>query len=33
MRHGGINELLGVSLNELREAVMEDIELVWVRSN
>jgi hypothetical protein len=33
MRHGGINELLGASLNELREAVMEDIELVWVRSN
>ena len=33
MRHGGINELLGVSLNEVREAVMEDIELVWVRSN
>ncbi len=31
MRHGRINELLGVSLGEVQEAVMDDIECTWVQ--
>lgn len=32
MRHGGINELSGVSPREVQQAVMDDIEFVWTRS-
>lgn len=32
MRHGRINELLGVPAGEVDEAVQDDIELTWVQS-
>jgi len=32
MRHGGINELLGVSPGEVQQVVMDDIEFAWTRS-
>lgn len=33
MRHGRINELLGVSIREIQEAVMDDIEFAWAQSS
>jgi hypothetical protein len=33
MRHGRINELLGVSAGEVDEAVKEDVEMTWVQSS
>ncbi|SFS00227.1 hypothetical protein SAMN05216570_1410 [Dyella sp. OK004] len=32
MRHGRINELLGVPAGEVNEAVQDDIEFAWVPS-
>ena len=32
MRHGGINELLDVSPEDVQQAVMDDIEHVWNQS-
>ncbi|MGO4704083.1 TonB-dependent receptor [Dyella sp. 2RAB6] len=32
MRHGRVNELLGVPFGEVKEAVMDDIELAWIQS-
>jgi hypothetical protein len=33
MRHGRINELLGVPNGEVDEAVKDDVELAWVQSS
>jgi hypothetical protein len=33
MRHGRVDELLGVSLGEVQEAVMDDIELALAKSS
>jgi len=33
MRHGRINELLGVPVGEINEAVQDDIEFAWVQSS
>jgi hypothetical protein len=33
MRHGRINELLGVPMLEIDEAVKDDIELTWGQSS
>ncbi|MDR3446691.1 TonB-dependent receptor [Dyella sp.] len=33
MRHGRINELLGVPDGEVNEAVQDDIEFAWVQSS
>ncbi|MHA6203525.1 TonB-dependent receptor [Dyella soli] len=33
MRHGRINELMGVPAGEVNEAVQDDIELAWVQSS
>lgn len=32
IRHGGINELLGVSPGEVQQVVMDDIDFTWTRS-
>jgi len=31
MRHGRINELMGVSISDVNEAVKKDIESTWTR--
>ena len=33
MRHGRINELLGVPDGEINEAVQDDIEFAWVQTS
>jgi hypothetical protein len=33
MRHGRINELLGIPVEEVDDVVRDDIELTWVQSS